>query len=82
MPPVYVQPDHTHQHWSNLVQLNFHNIMINYSNQLNTLKDKFTDPLQNSGNFLCSNRQKGDYLSTLLCTNESDFFICLYRVIE
>jgi len=64
------------------VQVNFHNILINYSTQLNSLKDKYTDSSQSSNNYLRSDRQRGDYLSTLLCMKESDFFISLYRVVE
>ena len=67
---------------SNIVQANFHNILINYAAQLNSLKDKFTDPSRYNSNYLRSDRQRGDYLTTLLVMSESDFFIHLYRIIE
>ena len=65
------------------MQVNFHNILINYSTQLNSLKDKYTtDSSQSSNSYMRSDRQRGDYLSALLCMKESDFFINLYRVVE
>ena len=57
--------------------------MVSYATQLNQLKDKYTNLGRGGSNsFLRCDRQRGDYMSTLLLCNESDFFVNLYRVIE
>ena len=48
---------------------------------MNSLKDKYCGSSR-GGVSLRSDRQKGDYLSTLLLMEESDFFFQLYKTVE
>jgi hypothetical protein len=56
--------------------------MVNYAQQLNTLKARYTGMGDRSVMTLRSNRQRGDYMSTLLLMGESDFFVGLYKTVE
>ncbi len=66
-----------------MIRITFENLLVNYASALNQLKDKYTSARQLS-NMLRSDRQRGDYMSTLLVMDckDTDFFFKLYEIVE